>query len=211
MTHYERLYLILRPAQGSAGGHVRLEQRGSRAQMSLFVHGLEGRCRLRVLIFASLDAEGAVVDLGPLDTTDRGQGTLTQTGIVLPGDASLSACHTLAICLDWPHNQLVMAAPIGQRAFAPRWVLQAAIDRYLSVPVKAPEPEEAALPLAQPQPPLDEPGPNKVLPPQKESSISPQAVSPPADASPRPYLDALQPLYWPQALEELKLYFDLLP
>ena len=54
MNHYERLYLILRPAQGNASGHVRLEQRGNRAQMSLFVHGLQGRCRLRVLIFSQL-------------------------------------------------------------------------------------------------------------------------------------------------------------
>jgi len=205
MTHYERLYLILRPALGNAGGHVRLEQRGNRAQMSLFVHGLEGRQKLRVLIFSHLDADPAVVDLGTLVTGEKGQGNLTCTGIRLPGSASLSDCHTLAVCQDWPLNQLIMAAAIGSHAPGSRWALQAAIDHYLSVPVKAPEPEDAALSLA-PSPSLD------AVPPPNVLSIEKDPPPQPLDASaPPPALDALRPLQWPQSLTELKTYFDLLP
>jgi len=197
MTHYERLYLILRPARGKAGGHARLEQRGAPIQMSLFLHGLEGRCRLRVLLLSSPEPQGAVIDLGTLETNPHGQGALAVTGVRLPGSAPLSSCHTLAVCMDWPDNQLVMAASIGECAPASRWDIQAAVDRYLSVPVSTPEPPPEESPQLS-----DVQEEEKTLPPEKNVLPCPVFC---------PGLDDLRPLLWPEPLKDLKPYFDLMP
>lgn len=187
MSDYQRLYLILRPAQGSAGGHARLEQRGARGQLSLFVHGLPGRCRLRALIFAQLAPDGAVIDLGGFDVGDKGQGFLERSGLILPGGAALADCHTLAVCQDWPSSRLVMAAPIRKGSPAPRWELQRAIDAYLSVPVQAPPPERAAQSLEKaPEPSTGQPEPQA----PSEEALRPAEDTPPQPLpAPLPSLD----------------------
>lgn len=192
MTHYERLYLILRPAWGKAGGHARLEQRGTRIQMSLFVHGLEGRQQLRTLLFSSPDPSGAVVDLGSFETGSGGQGSLTRAGVCLPGSATLSDCCALTVCMDWPDKRLVLAATLNGNHLFSGWTLQDAVDRYLTVPV---QPPPAVAPTVQPtkEPPADE------------------KASVPVSPAPLPKLDDLAPLLWPEALNDLKPYFELLP
>ena len=214
MGTYQRFYLILRPAQGNAGGHARLEQHDSRAQISLSIHGVEERCRLRVLLLAGLEPQDAVIDLGYFVATGTGCGTFSRSGILLPGRAQLAACHTLALCLDWPQSKLVLAAPLNPTQPAVPWMVQQAVSRYLAVPVQTPEAADKEEPPVPPTPPKEPTEFLAVIPrapaPQDLSQPACEPLQASADSSPLPWLDALMPLYWPESLRELKLYFDLL-
>ena len=81
----------------------------------------------------AVDADtGAVIDLGVMHAAGRHQASLYRDD--LPGH--YAACHTAVVCTDWPDPQLVLYGWLTPRPAYTLWQLQAALERYLSVPVQ---------------------------------------------------------------------------
>lgn len=182
---YARKYIILRPARGRCEGHARLELSGGLGQLTLRGSCLPVGCTELRALLVSAD-EASVLDLGPATVTPRGVVSLSRVGLPM---RSLTDYDALALTTDWPDARLMLYGCLTDPPRCTRWQLQEAVTHYLSVPsgLDAPAP---ALPTS-PEPPTLRPA---SAPPLSEESLL-----------------GLSALQWPEALLELKPYFDALP
>ena len=203
---FVRLYIMLRPACGHAGGFVRLEAQHGRGRMTLNASELPGECRtLRVLLLSGDADSGAVMDLGPVTVSPRRQVQWRRDHLSLPPIGTPGGYHTLILAADWPDATLLLYGWLTDPPACTLWQLREALRHYLSVPAK--DSPAAPAPPPAPKPKVEAPP----LPARPENPRTlctlPAPENPPPDDSVR----ALRPLRWPEEIAELKVYFDALP
>ncbi len=193
-VNFARQYVMLRPAQGSAGGFARLENRRGRGCVTIQVNQVAAKA-LRALLLSGDIESGAVMDLGLMTLSDRRQGSLYREGL----PASYAACHTLMLCTDWPEPRLVLYGWLTPTPACTLWQLQEALRHYLTVPARDTETPE-------PLPPPPKPEPTLPAPADRRPTLALEPCAPPEAVS----LLRLPSLQWPADLEELAVYFDAL-
>lgn len=145
---FTRQYVIMRPIRGSSGGFTRFEMKQGRISAVIRLTQISASS-LRVLLLSGDPATGAVIDLGLMRMSPRRQASLYREDL----PAECAACHTVAVCTDWPDAQLLLYGYLTQRPACTLWQLQETVQRYLRVPLKdgaLPEPiqpEEPSRPL----------------------------------------------------------------
>ncbi len=194
-----RMYIMLHPKKGNCSGHARLTQKGMRAAISLSISNLDKK-PYRAMLLSQAPAS-AIVDLGSLLVSGLGQGRLAQDSFALPNGTTLNEFRCLIICTDWPDTQVYAAGAVQGQTLMPLWQMQEAVQNYLAVP-----PKEEAKPAPEP---IVEPGPEIASPPEQKPEPAEEIIYQPMETDAIP-LDALPPVYWPNAIEELKIYFDTL-
>ena len=126
---FARQYVILRPFRGSAGGFIRMEAQPDHLCITVRGNQLPA-APLRVLLLCGSASTGAVIDLGLMQPCTRRQAMLYRDDLSL----ACTACHTAAVCTDWPDPQLVLYGCLSSRPACAAWQLQERIQRYLAVP-----------------------------------------------------------------------------
>lgn len=230
-SSFSRLYVMLRPAQGSAQGFARLETQRGRGRITIHASQLPAGCGpLRALLLSGNAESGSLLDLGLMPVSPRGLGTLRRESLTFPGLDGLSAYHSLLLSSDWPDPHLILYGALDDPPACPLWQLQEALAHYLAVPSaeEPPAPRPESKPEASDEPneepedgdlldastPACEPEPAPAQMPAREPEPAPAPVcDAPPPVSDRPVLTVhcLPPLIWPEAIAELKVYFDTLP
>ena len=195
----ERMYILLAKKKGNCSGHGCLSQKGSRATISLTINH-SGAEPLRGLLLSKPPAN-AFIDLGKIALSPSGRGHLAQDTFILPNNTTLEAFRCLLICSDWPEAVIFAAGALSGQPLPPLWQLQKLVTAHFAVP-----------------PMQEKNSPEKEATPQSEAPLVPPTDTKPAPISVTPIpdsraimLSALPPLYWPDSLKALKIYFDSLP
>lgn len=128
---FARQYVMLRPVSGCAGGFIRLEMK--QGHMAASVRATQvADDSLRVLMLSGDAATGAVMDLGLMRPCAHRQASLFRENL----PAGYAACHTVAVCSDWPDAQLLLYGWLTAKPACTLWQLQERVHQYLSVPAK---------------------------------------------------------------------------
>lgn len=151
-TSMERMYIMLYPKAGSAGGHARLEQKGIRAAISLSVSRLPKTSAAFRALLISKPPANAVVDLGPLMVAGNGQGRLLQDTFSMPTGVRLADFHAILITTDWPEPEIQAAGALAGSTLMPLWQMRETVRNYLLVPSQKQPPEPVKAPTAAPVP-----------------------------------------------------------
>lgn len=141
-TPFQRMYVMLRPAQGQGSGFARVEMQRSRARMTIHANCLPG-CPVRALLLAGEGERGAALDLGLMHSVEKCQSVLCRDNIALHG-----GYHTLVLVTDWPQGQLLFYGWLRKQPCCTLWQLQETVSRYLAYPAS----DSAPAPLETPQP-----------------------------------------------------------
>ena len=125
-TSFNRMYIILRPAEGHGTGFARLEGIRGRSRLHIQASRLP-KGPVRAMLLAGDAHSHAILDLGLMHPLP-GQHILSRDDLALHG-----GYHTLLLCADWPEPRVLLYGGLSHSSFT-LWQMQEAVQHYLAVP-----------------------------------------------------------------------------
>ena len=138
MQSFQRIYILLRPAEGQAAGFARVECQRGRGRLSIHASSLPEK-PVRALLLCGDAQTGAVLDLGLMHSMGDGRAALCRDHIGLQG-----GYQALVLATDWPEAKLLLYGWIHSRSGCTLWQMQEIVEHYLALPAadSAPAPVE---------------------------------------------------------------------